>query len=142
PCRRCASHRKAEDSTMTEVLPAGERARLIMSEAVEAGVYVASKQSQRTCCLRLHAKGMLSRDRKSSDTYYPTEKAKRAAEPDNATAAPHQPAEQGGGMHESRSIMRRRIDSIDVGTRLRPVDMARVEALKASITELGLKTPV
>jgi N6-adenosine-specific RNA methylase IME4/ParB-like chromosome segregation protein Spo0J len=120
---------------MTEPLKSGDRARLILDQAVSEGVFRASKQSERISCLRLHDKQMLRRDAKDADTFYPTEKAKRA----DIKALP---ATETSPLEASRVAARRKVSSIDVGTRLRPVDMARVEALKASISELGLRTPI
>ncbi len=121
---------------MSEPLKSGDRAKLLIDQALRDGMIRCSKRSEVSACLRLEVKRLLDRDPRDGNVFRPSAKLR-----ETAPVADMADAAQRGGF-SSRSPFRRKIDSIDVGSRLRPVDQNRVDALKASIVELGLKTPI
>ncbi|MBT9370293.1 MT-A70 family methyltransferase [Rhizobium sp. CSW-27] len=117
----------------TKTPPAGERARAILDAVRRDGSFTCTKESEVQACRRLNAKGLLNRDPKNGNLFTLSARAK-AMNP-NGKIASNPPS-------GARVAVRRLIDSIDIGTRLRPIDPHRVEALKPSILELGLRTPI
>lgn len=116
---------------------AGDRAREILEAIRRDGFYQSPSQPMTKVAMRLNMKGILNRDPKDGNrfTFTPKGLKMHSAEPETDASEVSPP-------EASRVAVRRRIDSIEVGARLRPVDLARVEALKSSIGELGLKTPI
>ncbi len=57
----------------------GDRAAQIMRDAVEHGKYQSSDLSDRRACQRLNGKGLLSRDKKDADLWFPSQKLLDAA---------------------------------------------------------------
>lgn len=122
---------------MSAIPKLSERQAEIVEAAVRDGVFVSPSKQDTDKCRRLDGLGLLLRDLKDGARYYPTDEAKArvgVSDPADATSS------TSGDF--KRSAFRRKIETIDVGTRLRPVDQARVEALKISISDLGLKTPI
>jgi N6-adenosine-specific RNA methylase IME4/ParB-like chromosome segregation protein Spo0J len=120
---------------------AGERALQVLDAIRRDGKIRCSSNGELRACIRLHVKGILARDPKDGNQFTFTAKGpvmhgKTAEAP--ATAQP----EQIGEDHATRTVLRRRIDSIDIGTRLRPVDQQAVDTLKPSIAQMGLQTPI
>jgi N6-adenosine-specific RNA methylase IME4 len=117
--------------SISAVQVAKDRQAVLLAKAVRDGFVISESSSERVSCIKMNAKGILTRDEKSADKWYPTERAAEhmasATEPSDAVY---------------RAVTRRRIDTIDSEARLRIVDQAAVEALKHSIGEHGQKTPI
>lgn len=122
--------------TMPKLGPAQEK---LMRAALRLGELRTATPAYRNIANTLNGKQFLRKDGKDADFFTPTEKAyetfaawgyRPKAEP--VAAAP-------ANDDAPRLI---RIADIDVGYRLRGVDPERVEALKASIGEIGLRTPI
>ncbi len=58
----------------------GERAAHILRVAIENGSFTSDSGSERQACVRLNAKGLLRRDKKDADTWYPSPKLQAAAQ--------------------------------------------------------------
>lgn len=109
-----------------------DRQNDLLARAKRDGFVVSETSAERLSCIKLNTKGLLTRDPKAADKWYPTDKT--------AASLPSEP-EPAAALVE-RAITRRRIDSIDSADRLRVVDQGAVEALMPSIREHGLKTPI
>ncbi|MGV1791015.1 MT-A70 family methyltransferase [Rhizobium sp. A37_96] len=121
---------------MNTAVTARERAAAVMDTAIRSGHVRSEDHNQRRTCIKLNVKGMLRRDSKDADLWYPTEIAKKK----HAPAAPPVAADAMPG--DGRMAVWRDIASIDIGTRLRLADQAKVDALKPSFLEIGQKTPI
>ncbi len=117
--------------SISAVQIAKDRQAVLLAKAVRDGFVISESSSERVSCIKMNAKGILTRDEKSADKWYPTERAAEhmasATDPSDAVY---------------RAVTRRRIDTIDSEARLRIVDQAAVDALKHSIGEHGQKTPI
>ncbi|MBB4590188.1 N6-adenosine-specific RNA methylase IME4/ParB-like chromosome segregation protein Spo0J [Rhizobium leguminosarum] len=102
----------------------------MLETAERNGFVIDTTVSERKACIRLNGKGLLRRDKKLASKWYPTAEAVQPAAP----AAVHAP--------DGRNAIWRNIASIDIGSRLRPADPAKVEAMKPSFLEIGQKTPI
>jgi N6-adenosine-specific RNA methylase IME4/ParB-like chromosome segregation protein Spo0J len=119
---------------MSAPLKSGERARAILDEALRSGSYRSSAGAERQACVALNVKRLLTRDKHDADLWFPTDVARKQA----AKVAP----QPNSGSEPQRIVTRRRIDSIHSGYRLREADQAKVDTLKSSIREMGLRTPI
>jgi N6-adenosine-specific RNA methylase IME4/ParB-like chromosome segregation protein Spo0J len=119
---------------MSSPIKSGDRARMILDTVLRDGFYQCQSEQEAASCRRLDGRGLLRKDKKDAWKFYPSErlKAKDRKEQSASTSA------EGA----ARSAFSRAIDSIQIGTRLRPVNLADVEKLKVSISEHGLKTPI
>ncbi len=117
---------------------AGDRAREILEAVRRDSFYQSPSQPMTKVAMRLNMKGILDRDPKDGNRFTFTPKGRKMHGGEPVVDTPGVIGSPVAG----RIAVSRRIDSIDVGARLRPVDLARVEALKNSIGELGLKTPI
>ncbi len=121
---------------MNSVKTAQERVAAMMGAALRDGQVRSADHNERKTCIKLNVKGMLRRDTKDADLWYPTEAGAKKYRP-AATAV--EPAEdQAGG----RLAVWRDIASIEIGTRLRLADQSKVDGLKPSFLEIGQKTPI
>jgi N6-adenosine-specific RNA methylase IME4 len=114
-----------------------ERSREIVEILLRDGFYICPNAGMLKTCIRMCTKGILERDKKDGNRFTFSAKGQKthaAADPAAAPSAESPPI--------GARVFRRPIDSIDVGSRLRPVDQARVDSLKTSIRELGLRTPI
>ncbi|MBB4277045.1 MT-A70 family methyltransferase [Rhizobium mongolense] len=127
---------------MNQHLTKGERSRAILDTALQSGSFRSSGSNERQVCASLNGKGLLSRDKKDADLWYPSDRAKKqAVKLYGETVLPaSEPGVQ--AVQAQRVPIRRRITSIESTYRLRGVDMDRVENLKASIRDMGLRTPI
>ncbi|KWV42177.1 hypothetical protein AS026_21110 [Rhizobium altiplani] len=107
----------------------------MLDEALRAGVYRSTVGAERQACAALNVKRLLSRDKGDADTWYPTDLARKQVAKANPSPDQNDQAAKPG-------VTIRRIDSIDSDGRLRIVDRATVEVIKASIRERGLQTPI
>jgi N6-adenosine-specific RNA methylase IME4 len=121
---------------MNTALTAQQRVQTIMDAALRDGKVHSADHNERRTCIKLNVKGMLQRDSKDADLWYPTERARKKLQPPQAIA-PEQLVPAG-----ARVAIWRNIDSIDIGYRLRGTDQAKVDALKPSFQEIGQKTPI
>ncbi|MDJ1632693.1 MT-A70 family methyltransferase [Rhizobium rhizogenes] len=121
---------------MNAVFTAQQRVQTIMDAALRDGKVRSADHNERRTCIKLNVKGMLRRDSKDADLWYPTERAKKKLPSPQAIAA-EQFVPAG-----ARVAIWRDIDTIDIGYRLRGADQAKVDALKPSFQEIGQKTPI
>ncbi|WP_430244976.1 MT-A70 family methyltransferase [Neorhizobium sp. DAR64861/K0K2] len=119
---------------------AGDRAQTVIAAIQRDGSYLCEDSGHLRVCIRMNVKGLLDRDPKNGNLFTLSPKGRKKF----AEIIPSQTSDATPSVADdtSRTAFRRKIASIDVGGRLRPVDPARVEALKASIRDLGLKTPI
>ncbi|MBW9090853.1 ParB N-terminal domain-containing protein [Rhizobium wenxiniae] len=117
---------------------AGERAQEVIAALREHGSFTCADDGFFRVCMRMHQKGMLDRDIKNGKVFTFSAKGSQMHGAVEAAAK----AGERGGFNDKRHVFRRKIDTIEVGERLRPVDQARVVSIMASIRELGLKTPI
>lgn len=111
---------------------AAERAQHIIETIRRDGHFQCEDAGHLRVAIRLDTKGVLVRDRKDGNRFTFSPRGEKL----------HAQATAPAGTATARVCVARDISSIDVVARLRPVDLARVEALKTSIRELGLKTPI
>ncbi|NLS02302.1 ParB N-terminal domain-containing protein [Rhizobium sp. P32RR-XVIII] len=122
---------------MNQHMTKGERSRAILEAAVQNGSFRSSGSNERQVCASLNGKRLLSRDKKDADLWYPTEQAKKQAaklQPETGNPTAEQP--------DSRVAIWRDIDTIEIGSRLRLADQAKVDALKPSFQQIGQQTPI
>lgn len=121
---------------MNPTTTARERADAIMDTAIRDGHVRSADHNERKTCIKLNVKGMLRRDSKDADIWYPTEAATKKHRPVSpAVIATPVPS-------DGRMAIWRDISTIDIGTRLRMADQAKVDGLKPSFLEIGQQTPV
>lgn len=114
---------------------AAQRDREVIEAIQRDGFYMCPSAGMLRSCLRLHVQHkVLDRDKQDGNRFTFSAKGRELY----GESAAKQKNEQSAG----RVAFRRRIDSIDIGVRLRPVDQAQVEARKSSIRDIGLKTPI
>lgn len=119
---------------MSGPMKAGDHARTILDAVLRDGFYQCQSKQEAAACNRLDGRGLLSKDKKDAWKFYPSERLKAKDRKEQAAAV----AADGA----ARSAFSRAIETIQIGTRLRPVNLADVEKLKVSISEHGLKTPI
>lgn len=121
---------------MNPTMTARERATSMLDAAIRDGQVRSADHNERRTCIKLNVKGMLRRDGKDADVWYPTDaatKKHRPASPEiDATPVPS----------DGRMAVWREIGTIDIGTRLRLADQAKVDGLKPSFLEIGQQTPI
>ncbi|MGY5812021.1 MT-A70 family methyltransferase [Rhizobium sp. LEGMi198b] len=113
-----------------------QRVAAVMDAAMRDGQVRSANYSERKTCIQLNVKGMLRRDGKDADLWYPTDKAAKKYRPSTpAVDVAVVPA-------DGRMAIWRDISTIEIGTRLRMADQVKVDALKPSFLEIGQKTPI
>lgn len=122
---------------MNNITTARERAAALMDIAIREGRVRSADHNERKTCIKLNVKGMLRRDGKDADLWYPTELAMKKHRP-----MPVPAAETATDPSQGRMAVWRDIDTIEIGTRLRLADQAKVDSLKPSFLEIGQKTPI
>ena len=121
----------------------GEKAERFISAALAAGVLVVGTEQDMNTCRNLNSRQLLRRHPKDASIWYPTDKAydlsgvERPAPEDQASEMSAASASPG-----ARPLIDIPLDRIDIGFRLRQADVAKVESLKASFSELGHRTPI
>lgn len=123
---------------MNQHLTKGERSRAILDAALQSGSFRSSGSNERQVCASLNGKGLLSRDKKDADLWYPSDRAKKQAAKLRGDGAEHPAVAH----PDSRVAVWRDIDTIDIGNRLRMADQAKVDSYKPSFREIGQKTPI
>lgn len=122
---------------MSTITTARERAASIMDVAISKGQVRSADHNERRTCIKLNVKGLLRRDGKDADLWYPTDLGIRKHKP-----APAPAAEPAIDQAQGRVAIWRDIASIEIGARLRLADQSKVDALKPSFLEIGQKTPI
>lgn len=121
---------------MNPTTTARERAIAMLDTAIRDGQVRSADHNERRTCIKLNVKGMLRRDGKDADLWYPTDAATKKHQPASpeiaATPVPS----------DGRMAVWRDIGTIDIGTRLRLADQAKVDGLKPSFLEIGQQTPI
>jgi ParB/RepB/Spo0J family partition protein len=114
----------------------GEKGLQALRTAVSDGQLLCSSTGETLAATKLNAHRYLDRDKRNGNLWFPTEHGRAALQHFDGIAVP-KPVEPG-----ARGIVTVGIDNIDIGFRLRDVDQAKVDAIKASIGEIGLRTPI
>ncbi len=115
-----------------------DRQAALLQVAEREGQVRSTDSSERKSCIKLNIKGLLKRDAKDADLWYPTPKL--AGHLQKAAHTPVAPAID--ELADSRRAIWRDINTINIGIRLRQANLAKVEALKPSFREIGQKTPI
>ena len=122
---------------MNNITTARERAAALMDIAIREGRVRSADHNERKTCIKLNVKGMLRRDGKDADLWYPTDLSIKKHRPMSV-----QTAETASAPSPGRMAVWRDIGTIEIGTRLRLADQAKVDSLKPSFLEIGQKTPI
>lgn len=122
--------------TVPKLGPAQEK---LMRSALRLGELRTATPAYRNIANILNGKQFLRKDSKDADFFTPTEKAY-----ETFAAWGYRPKTETVAAVPANDAAPRLISivDIDIGYRLRGVDQERVEALKASIGEIGLRTPI
>ncbi|CAN7686719.1 hypothetical protein LJR098_002289 [Rhizobium sp. LjRoot98] len=117
--------------------PAQEK---LMRSALKLGELRTHTTQYRAAANKLNGKQFLRKDKHDADLFTPTDAAYTVFA--SWGFRPKKAPVVAAATNDDHTPRRLSINDIDVGYRLRSVDQERVAALKASITDLGLRTPI